>query len=245
MRATIVRRFLAPVFAALSLLAGCAASPAADAPSAAALDPVSGTGWAADMARFAAEDAATPPPAHPVVFTGSSSVRLWTTLAVDFPAVPVLNRGFGGSHVRDAVWHADEVALRYRPRRILIYAGDNDLFDGRTPQQVLADFQAFVARVRRVLPSTPVAFIAIKPSPSRAHLLAAQREANALVRAYAGREPRVDYIDVFTPMLDAAGQPRAELFVDDRLHLNRAGYALWRGIVARYLHQSVTHDDRK
>jgi lysophospholipase L1-like esterase len=221
------------VVLAMLLLAGCATTPAADAP--AALDPVSNPDWARDMARFAAEDAATPPPPHPVVFTGSSSVRLWTTLAEDFPGVPVLNRGFGGSHVRDAVWHADEVAVRYQPRRILIYAGDNDVFDGRTPQQVLSDFRAFVARVRRDLPRTPIAFIAIKPSPSRAHLLAVQREANALVKAYAEREPLVDYIDVFTPMLDANGQPRAELFVDDRLHLNRDGYALWRGVIAPYV----------
>lgn len=239
MRRTAVRLFSAPIFvallAALPLLAGCTAMPAVDVPATAALDPVSSPEWARDMARFAAEDAATPPPAHPVVFTGSSSVRLWATLSGDFPGVPVLNRGFGGSHVRDAVWYADEVAVRYRPRRILIYAGDNDVFDGRTPRQVLSDFQAFVARVHRDLPRTPVAFIAIKPSPSRTHLLAAQREANALVQAYAEREPHVDYIDVFTPMLDAHGQPRAELFVDDRLHLNAAGYALWRGIIAPYM----------
>jgi lysophospholipase L1-like esterase len=238
MRSAALRLFSMPAFTsvvlATLLLAGCAATPAADV-SAAALDPVSNPDWAQDMARFAAEDAVTPPPAHPVVFTGSSSVRLWTTLAEDFPGVPALNRGFGGSHVRDAVWHADEVAVRYQPRRILIYAGDNDVFDGRTPQQVLSDFQAFVARVHRDLPRTPIAFIAIKPSPSRAHLLAVQREANALVKAYAEREPLVDYIDVFTPMLDADGQPRAELFVEDRLHLNRDGYALWRGVIAPYL----------
>lgn len=230
--------FTAVVLATL-LLAGCATTPAADPPAAAPavneLDPVSNPDWAQDMARFAAEDAATPPPAQPVVFTGSSSVRLWTTLATDFPGVPALNRGFGGSHVRDAVWYADEVAVRYKPRRILIYAGDNDIFDGRTPQQVLSDFQAFVARVHRDLPQTSIAFIAIKPSPSRAHLLAAQREANALVKAYAEREPLVDYIDVFTPMLDANGQPRADLFVEDRLHMNSAGYALWRRVIAPYL----------
>lgn len=239
MRPTAARPFpasaLTSIFLAALLLTGCAATATADAPATAAPDPVSNPDWAQDMARFAAEDAAMPPPAHPVVFTGSSSVRLWTTLAADFPGVPVLNRGFGGSHVRDAVRYADEVAVRYRPRRILIYAGDNDVFDGRTPQQVLSDFQAFVARVHRDLPRTPIAFIAIKPSPSRAHLLAAQREANALVEAYADREPLVDYIDVFTPMLDANGQPRAELFVDDRLHLNRDGYALWRGVIAPYL----------
>lgn len=235
MHVAIARPFSAPVFAALLLLAGCAALPGADMPPLATLDPVSDTAWTTDMARFAAEDATAPPPAHPVVFTGSSSVRLWTTLAADFPDVPVLNRGFGGSRVRDAVWYADEVAVRYRPRRILLYAGDNDVHDGRTPRQVLDDFRAFVVRVHRDLPRTPVAFIAIKPSPSRVHLLGAQRDANALVQAWAAAEPHVDYIDVFTPMLDADGQPRGELFVADRLHLNAAGYALWRGIVAPYV----------
>ncbi|WP_407354211.1 SGNH/GDSL hydrolase family protein [Luteimonas sp. R10] len=233
--------FLSAALAALLLAAGCAATgaPATAADGARAgvqaIDPPSSPEWTHDMARFAAEDAADPPPAHPVVFTGSSSVRLWTTLAEDFPGRPVLNRGFGGSHVRDAVHYADEVAIRYRPSRILLYAGDNDTMDGRGPQQVLADFQAFVARVHQDLPGTPIAFIAIKPSPSRIHLLEVQRASNALVRDWAARTPDVDYIDVFTPMLGADGRPRPELFVGDALHMNADGYALWRDIIAPYL----------
>jgi lysophospholipase L1-like esterase len=228
---------LLALLAALLLATGCASTPAPvhDAPPATTVDPVSSPAWATDMARFAAEDAAMPPARHPVVFTGSSSVRLWETLASDFPGVPVLNRGFGGSELRDAVWYADEIAIRYDPARIVLYSGDNDIFTGRTPAQVLADFRAFVARVRRKLPDTPIAFIAIKPSPSRAHLLDLQRQANALVRAEAATMRDVDYIDVFTPMLGADGQPRPELFGDDRLHMNRAGYTLWRDIVAPFL----------
>lgn len=229
------RAFPAPVLAALLLAIGCSASPPPGTAAEAGLDPVSSPVWREDMARFAAEDAANPPPDRPLVFTGSSSIRLWQTLAADFPGVPVLNRGFGGSQIRDAVWHADEVAIRYRPRRILLYAGDNDVAEGRTPQQVLADFQAFVARVRRDLPDTPVAFIAIKPSPARVAMLDTQRRANALVRAWAARTRRVDYIDVYTPMLDAGGRPRGELFVEDGLHMNQRGYALWRRVIAPYL----------
>jgi lysophospholipase L1-like esterase len=131
--------------------------------------------------------------------------------------------------------HADEIAIRYDPARIVLYSGDNDIFAGRTPAQVLADFRAFVARVRRELPDTPIAFLSIKPSPSRAHLLDLQRQSNALVRAEAAKMRDVDYIDVFTPMLGADGQPRPELFGDDRLHMNRAGYTLWRDIVAPFL----------
>lgn len=222
------------------LLPGCA-SPGADgrtaaAPDAAlpALDPVSSP-WAADMARFAAQDARQPPPAHPIVFTGSSSVRMWATLAADFPRQPVLNRGFGGSQLRDAIRHADQVAVRYQPRRIVLYAGDNDIDAGRTPEQVRDDFRAFVARIRRDLPDVPIAWLAIKPSLARIDQLPAQQRANALVKAEAAPLRDVDFIDVATPMLDANGRPRAELFLEDGLHMNRKGYELWRGIVAPYL----------
>ena len=232
------RSSIAMVLAALLLgcVGACAVTrgPAA-APDAVRLEPVSSPQWEADMARFAAEDATHPPPPHPVVFTGSSSVRMWTTLAADFPGTPVLNRGFGGSQVRDATWYADNVAIRYSPRRIVLYAGDNDIDAGRSPEQVRDDFRAFVARVRRDLPDVPIAYLSIKPSPARVDQLPAQQRANALVKAEVERMAGVDFIDVATPMLDAQGRPRAGLFGDDRLHMNAGGYALWRGIVAPYL----------
>lgn len=200
-----------------------------------AIDPPSSDQWRADMARFAAQDAATPPPRDAIVFTGSSSVRMWQTLEADFPGKPVLNRGFGGSQLRDAVHYADQVAIAYRPRMIVLYAGDNDLDAGRSPEQVLHDFRAFVARVRARLPHTPIAFLAIKPSPQRAAQLARQQRANALVRREAATLRAVQFIDVATPMLGADGQPRPELFLADGLHMNARGYALWRAIVAPHL----------
>lgn len=230
-RHTRLRLFGAALLLGLgSLLAGCVT---ASAP--AALDPVSSPSWAADMARFAAQDAATAPPAAPIVFTGSSSIRMWTTLADDFPGKPVLNRGFGGSELRDAVHFAEPLAIGYRPRMIVLYAGDNDINAGRTPGQVLADFRAFVARIRQDLPRTPIAFLAIKPSPSRIDQLPAQQQANALIRSEIEGMQRVMYIDVASPMLDAAGQPTPDLFLDDGLHMTRAGYLLWRNAIAPYL----------
>ena len=232
-----MRPFTAHALLLAAVLSACAGAgptttPAPVAPTAGA---VSSPQWAEDMARFAAEDARNPPPAHPIVFTGSSSVRMWQTLAEDFPDRPVLNRGFGGSQLRDATWYADEVAVHYRPRQVVLYAGDNDIDAGRPPGQVLADFRAFVARIRRDLPGVPIAYIAIKPSPARFDQLPAQREANALVKAEAARMDGVDFIDVATPMLDADGRPRAGLFGDDDLHMNARGYALWRRIVAPHL----------
>ncbi|WP_447586818.1 SGNH/GDSL hydrolase family protein [Pseudoxanthomonas mexicana] len=225
------------------MLAACVggppATPEAPSPSTAGVAPripeqVSSPAWETDMQRFEAADAQSPPPRGGVLFIGSSSIRFWDTLAQDFPGVPVINRGFGGSELRDSTWYADRIIVPYAPRQILIYAGDNDLNAGRTPQQLRADFIAFVERVRRDLPKAKIAYISNKPSPSRAQLLPVQREANTLIAAEAKRLG-VDYIDIFTPMLDASGQPEESLFVEDRLHMNRAGYVIWQRAIAPYL----------
>ncbi len=193
---------------------------------------VSSAAWENDMRAFAAADAAQPPPRHGILFVGSSSIRFWQSLSSDFPGKPVINRGFGGSQIRDSTWYADRIVVPYAPRLIVFYAGDNDLESGRSPVQVRDDFIAFVQRVRRDLPGTRIAYLSIKPSPARAHLLPQVVQANALIRTAAARLPRVDFIDVHAAMLDAAGQPRPELFGDDRLHMTPAGYALWRERVA-------------
>lgn len=179
-------------------------------------------------------------PAQPgsIVFIGSSSIRMWTTLAQDFPDATVLNRGFGGSELRHVTHFAQRVLAPHAPSQVILYSGDNDLAEGRTPRQVEDDFVAFVAEVRRIAPGARIAVIAIKPSPARSALLPAQRDANARLARVAKASERVDFIDVFTPMLGADGQPRAELFIDDRLHLSTAGYALWRAEIAPFLRET-------
>jgi lysophospholipase L1-like esterase len=183
--------------------------------------------WQADIAAFQAADLAAPPPRGAVLFIGSSSIRLWHTLAADFAGVATLNRGFGGSEIDDATFFADRIVAPYRPRAIVLYAGDNDLADGDSPAQVRADFAAFVRRVRSFDPGVPIAFIAIKPSVARRALLPQIRAANALVREYATTQQGVAYVDVFTPMLGPDGQPQPRWFGPDGLHMNRRGYALW------------------
>jgi lysophospholipase L1-like esterase len=210
---------------------------AADVPSlaaAAASRPASR--WETAFASFAADDAAHPHPPGGVLFVGSSSIRLWNDLEDQFKASPVvIKRGFGGSQLSDCVKHLSRLVLPYRPRTVLVYAGDNDLASGTTPHEVYRRFFAFVEGIHRELPATRIAYISIKPSPARAHLLGAIREANALIHDYAEREESVDYIDVFTPMLNAEGRPRTELFRADRLHLNREGYALWKQVIAPHV----------
>ena len=133
---------------------------------------------------------------------------------------------------RDA---SSELVQRYRPRLVLVYAGDNDLAEGKTADDVLHQFDAFVRGVHAALPETRIAFISIKPSPARTSLLPEIRRANVLVEQFAHAHPGVAYVDVFTPMLAADGNPRAELFRPDALHLNATGYALWRSVISRYV----------
>jgi len=194
-----------------------------------------------DIRAFEAADATSPPAPGSVVFVGSSSIRLWKTLASDFPDLPapVLNRGFGGSQVADSVRYADRIVLPYRPSAVVLYAGDNDLAAGKSPQQVASDARAFASKVHAAQPDTPILFIAIKPSIARRHLLDQVREANGLVKEFADEDEHVDYVDVFTPMLTPEGEPRGELLVADKLHMNADGYKLWTEILRPHLDRAL------
>ena len=188
-----------------------------------------------EIRAFETADRATMPAPGGIVFFGSSSIRRWTSLAADFPGLPVLNRGFGGSTFPEANHYVSRAVLRYRPRTVVVYEGDNDIASGRSPQQVLADYREFVRLVRDSLPSARIVFIAIKPSPSRWSLFEKQREANRLVGEVIRTDTLQTYVDVFTPMLGANGRPQPALFVGDSLHMTPAGYAIWRAQLAPHL----------
>jgi lysophospholipase L1-like esterase len=215
--------------AALLLMGASAGALPAQTPAAPALDPKR---FEAEIKAFEAADRASPPSPDGVVLVGSSSIKNWTGVAADFPGVPVLNRGFGGSIMADVVYYMGRIVTPYQPRLVVLYAGDNDMAEGRTPQQVLGDYRAFVARLRSALPGTRLAFVSIKPSPSRRAYLERMRETNGRIRADVARDSLQTYVDVFTPMLDPMGQPRPELFEADSLHMTRAGYLLWRSLLA-------------
>ena len=193
--------------------------------------------WDQAFAAFAADDESHPQPAGGVLFVGSSSIRLWSDLQDQFKDLPVvINRGFGGSELSGCVKNLNRLVIRYRPSTVLVYAGDNDLAAGTAPEEVLHRFTAFVEGVHRELPSTRIAYISIKPSPLRAALMPQIRKTNELIRDYAQRLDDVAFIDVYTPMLDSAGRPRAELFRADSLHLNADGYALWKRVIGPHVH---------
>jgi lysophospholipase L1-like esterase len=191
--------------------------------------------WTAAIDKFTQADAANPPPRNAVVFVGSSSIVKWSSLAQDFPGVKVINRGFGGSQLEDSVFYADRIVIPYKPRTVVLYAGDNDLNSGKTPETVLADFKAFIAKIHAKLPDTRIVYIAIKPSPSRWKIKDQVVRANTLIAAECARDKRLAFADVYTPMLNPKGEPRPELFVKDMLHMNEAGYAVWKPVVAPLL----------
>ncbi|MEH3087189.1 MAG: SGNH/GDSL hydrolase family protein [Xylophilus ampelinus] len=196
--------------------------------------------WRDSMAAFAAADRAQAPGHGGVLFVGSSTIRMWSQLAQDFRQMPVvINRGFGGSTMADCNYFARQLVTQYKPRQVLVYAGDNDLAEGRSPAQVLQSFEEFVRHVRAELPDARISYISIKPSPSRAGLMPKVRETNTLIAAHVRTLSNAEYIDIFTPMLSEDGKARAELYGADMLHMNSAGYALWRGVIASHLPASI------
>ena len=190
--------------------------------------------WATEMTAFEEQDKRVPPAPGGVVFVGSSSIRLWD-LARSFPGLPVINRGFGGSQISDAVAHIELLVLRHKPRIVIFYAGDNDLATGKTPDAVAADFKAFVDKVHAQLPQARIAFIGIKPSIQRWALIGKVREANGLVRTHCESDDRLGFVDVDGPMLGWDEKPRKDLLVADGLHLSPKGYELWTTLVRPFL----------
>ena len=214
---------------AVALLGLAAANPAA------AQTPAVTDQWEPEIRAFEAADAISPPRPGAVLFIGSSSIRLWTTLAQDFPDIAVVNRGFGGSQIPDATRFVPRIVLPYKPRLVVLYSGGNDINAGRTPEQVAADFDAFVKAVHAALPDTRIAYISIAGNPARWAQVDRVKRANALIEAATKADPRLGYIDVFAPMLGTDGQPKPDIFVADRLHMNREGYRIWTRVVAPFL----------
>ena len=183
--------------------------------------------WEKEVSAYEAADRAKPPARGGVLFTGASSIRRWTTLAQDFPQHHVLNRGVGGSEIEDITHFADRIVFPYAPRMIFFRSGGNDLFRGKTPERVFADFQTFVATVHAKLPQTEIVFISQNPTMARITQWDREKALNTLVADFARRTPRVRYLDVADMVLGPDGQPRLDLFVADKLHFNAAGYVLF------------------
>lgn len=190
--------------------------------------------WEKDIAAFEAADRAAPPPKGQIVFVGSSTIRRWDTTAY-FPDLTIINRGFGGSEVADAVRYVDRIVVPYEPRLVVVYSGDNDISSGWSSEDVAIQFERFTRAVHAKLPQTKILIIAVKPSLLRWTQIDRMRMTNNVIRAYCERDDRLAFVDFDSLMLGWDEKPRRELFVEDGLHLSPQGYQMWSTVLRPWL----------
>ena len=190
-----------------------------------------------EIQSFKKQDSINFPTKHAILFLGSSSFRKWEDVQKYFPDYTIINRGFGGSTIPDAIRYADDIIFPYQPKQILIYEGDNDLAssDKITPDSVLNRFEKLFTLIREKLPNTSIAFVAIKPSPSRQKLMPKMQEANSLIKNFLKNKKNAAFIDVYHKMLNKDGTPIKDIFLEDELHMNAKGYAIWQKAIQPYL----------
>jgi lysophospholipase L1-like esterase len=195
--------------------------------------------WEPAIQKFEEADKVSPPPQNAIVFIGASSIVRWN-LKESFPELgaQAINRGFGGSLAADSTRYADRIVIRYKPRMVVFYAGDNDVEANHTPQQIADDFTAFERKVHAALPETQIVFISIKPSIRRFPWIEQIKGANALVKQYCATHPHLTFVDIVPQMLGSDGKPRTELLVEDGLHMSPAGYKIWNDALRPILQAS-------
>jgi len=186
--------------------------------------------WQKDIQKFEAEDKINPPAENGIVFIGSSSIRLWKNLERDMAPLPVIKRGFGGSKIRDAAVYSNRIVTNYKPKIIVLFSGTNDLAGNeldKQPADILNGFATFVTKVRQDLPDVKIYNISITPTRARFNKLADVKATNALIKNYCEADDKLFFFDLADQFLTADGQPRDDLFINDGLHLNDAGYKIW------------------
>lgn len=190
-----------------------------------------------EIQRFKTEDNLHFPPKHAILFLGSSTFRKWSDVQKYFPGYTIINRGFGGSTFPDAIRYADEIVFPYDPRQVVIYEGDNDVAssDEITADSVLNRFKTLFYLIRKKLPNTSIAFVSIKPSLSRQKLMPVMANANSLIKNFLKGKKNAAFIDVYHSMLNEDGTPKKDIFIEDGLHMNAKGYAIWQKIIKPYL----------
>jgi lysophospholipase L1-like esterase len=190
-----------------------------------------------DIQKFKRQDSIQSPPKKAILFVGSSSIRIWKDLQKDFPKHTVINRGFGGSGLPHLIDYANDIIIPYEPKQVVIYSGENDFFieEGITPAIVAERFMQLFRIIREKLPKTHIAFISLKPSIRRQALMPEMVKVNALVKEFLKTQKRTSFINIYNDMLDAQGNPRKELFLEDELHMNPSGYAIWQNKIKPHL----------
>ncbi len=190
--------------------------------------------------RFEAMDREKSPPENAILLTGSSSIAFWNERAPeDLAPLTVIARGFGGSVLNDVLHYMDRVVLRYQPRAVLIYEGDNDTFRGIPNDVIMRQLHEAINRIHAELPQARIYVLSVKPSIAREDIWSVAMDLNEQYQQLAAANPLVHYIDVATPFLNADGSIRDDIFVDDMLHLNDTGYEVWAASIREVL---MTHE---
>lgn len=190
-----------------------------------------------DIQNFRRQDSVQTPPAHPILLVGSSSFTRWTDVQNYFPGYTILNRGFGGSTLADVLRYEEDLIFKYNPKQIVIYCGENDIASSDTikAQTVVNRFQNLFSEIRAVYPTVPVLFVSLKPSPSRWHLREKAIAVNKSIENFLKGQDNASFVSVWDEMLGTDGKPIQELFVEDNLHMNAKGYAIWQKLLQPYL----------
>jgi lysophospholipase L1-like esterase len=193
--------------------------------------------FADEIQEFKKQDKLNPPPANAILFVGSSSFRKWTDVNSYFPGYTIINRGFGGSTFPDVIRYANDIIIPYHPKQVVIYCGDNDLTfsDYVTADTVFERFRILFELIRTNLPAENIVYVSIKPSPSRARLKEKMEQANLLIQTYLSINSHVSFVDVYHKMLNPDGTIMTDIFLEDNLHMNAKGYAIWQKAIAPYL----------
>lgn len=194
--------------------------------------------WEETILKFEEQDSNNPPKEGVVLFTGSSSIVMYKDLASHFPDHEVLNRGFGGSDFSDLLYYADRVIYPYKPSKIFVYEGDNDVAAGEKPRKITRKAKKLRRKIAKALPGVPVVFIAAKPSVARWHLKEQYEEVNEGLKKLADKKEDTFYADVWTAMLDEDGKVYDHIFLEDNLHMNPEGYEIWRKVLEPFLEET-------
>ncbi|MEZ4956622.1 MAG: SGNH/GDSL hydrolase family protein [Saprospiraceae bacterium] len=184
-----------------------------------------------EIQAFEKADEAEMPAVGSILFVGSSSIRMWSTLKEDFAPMPVINRGFGGSTIPEVNYYADRIVYKYKPSLIVFYAGENDIIEEHPPAIVFQDFKKFIGETEKNLVGVPVVYISAKPSPARWEHWRKYETLNEMIERFAKGRPTVHYVDISKTLLGENGQPDPALFIEDRLHMNSSGYAKWTAVL--------------
>lgn len=188
-----------------------------------------------EIRAFEKQDSVLMPPKGQIVLAGSSTFRLWFSAKEDLAEFPIINRGFGGSQMSDLNFYFERIVSKYEPKVILVYEGDNDLASGESPESVFEDFKIFAEKVKTQLHNTKVGFCSIRPSLARVNILEKQKQANRMIQAYCQENKGFYYVDIQKDFYQKNGELMPDIFVSDKLHLNKKGYDIWTKATRKFL----------